>query len=99
MNHSPRTNHPVGEAMQWVARITAVGIEMVLPGLAGQWLDRQFGTTPTLALSGFALGIAAGLWHLLIMTRRSGTSPGPPNADQSSTSNGAEDDAGDQTDS
>ena len=72
MSDPPGANHPVGEAMQWVARITAVGIEMVLPGLAGQWLDRQFGTSPFLVLSGFILGIVAGMWHLLVMTKAIG---------------------------
>ena len=54
----------------WVSLITAVGLEMVLPGLAGQWLDGQLGTS-FFALAGFALGIAGGLWHLLVMTKAS----------------------------
>ncbi len=58
----------MGEAMQWVARIMAVAIEMVLPGLAGQWLDKRIGTS-CFALAGFAVGITLGIWHLLVMTR------------------------------
>ena len=54
-------------AMEWVSRITVVALEMVLPGLAGQWLDEQLGTG-FLALLGFALGITFAIWHLLVMT-------------------------------
>ncbi|MHB1033686.1 MAG: AtpZ/AtpI family protein [Pirellulales bacterium] len=62
-------------AMEWVSRITAVALEMVLPGLAGHWLDQRWGTR-FLALTGFALGVTAGIWHLLVMTR---TVPGIKN--------------------
>lgn len=54
-------------AMEWVAKITTVGLEMVLPGLAGRWLDAQFGTE-FLVLLGFGLGLVAGISHLLLMT-------------------------------
>ena len=60
--------------MQWVSRITAVGLEMVLPGLAGQWLDDRLGTS-FLALVGFAGGICLGIWHLLVMTRTTNRPP------------------------
>jgi hypothetical protein len=46
-------------AMEWVAKITTVGLEMVLPGLAGRWLDAQLGTS-FLVLIGFALGLVQG---------------------------------------
>ena len=58
---------PIGLAFEWVARILAVSAEMVLPGLAGQWLDSRWGTN-FLALVGFAIGIMAGIAHLLVMT-------------------------------
>jgi hypothetical protein len=60
-------------AMQWVARITTVVIEMVAPGLAGQWADRRWGTN-FLGLLGFAFGLTLGIWHLVSMSR-----PSPPN--------------------
>jgi hypothetical protein len=55
-------------AMEWVARITAVGIEMVVPGIAGQWLDQRIGTS-FIGLVGFAVGVVGGMWHLLLMTQ------------------------------
>ena len=55
-------------ALGWVSRITTVALEMVLPGVLGFWLDRQFGTV-FLGLVGFALGFVLGMRHLLAMTR------------------------------
>jgi len=55
-------------ALGWVARITTVALEMVLPGVFGFWLDRQFGLA-FLGLVGFAFGFVLGMWHLLAMTR------------------------------
>jgi len=59
---------PLAVAMEWVSQITTVVAEMVLPGLAGQWLDDRWGTG-FLALVGFALGLTVGIWHLIAMTR------------------------------
>jgi hypothetical protein len=64
-----RGPHPVALAIEWVAKITTVGLEMVLPGIFGQWLDERWGTR-FLGLAGFALGITVGIWHLLRMTPR-----------------------------
>lgn len=64
-----RPGSPIGDALDWVTRITVVAVEMVLPGLAGQWADRRWGTR-FLALIGFACGIGWGLLHLMLMTRR-----------------------------
>jgi uncharacterized protein YqgC (DUF456 family) len=61
-------------ALEWVSRIVAVGIEMVLPGLAGHWLDQQWGTS-YLAFCGFVLGLVAGMWHLIAMTRPRSSPP------------------------
>jgi F0F1-type ATP synthase assembly protein I len=55
-------------AMEWVSRITALALEMVLPGLAGTWLDDRWGTRPALTIIGFLLGMVGGIVHLLRMT-------------------------------
>jgi ATP synthase protein I len=55
-------------AIEWVSRITTVALEMVLPGILGQWLDARWGTG-FLGLAGFALGVSVGLLHLLQMTK------------------------------
>ena len=56
---------PIAVAMEWVGRIIVLGLEMVLPGLGGQWCDRKFGTTPWLTLGGFALGMTVAIVHLV----------------------------------
>ena len=57
-------------AMSWVSRIIAAVLVMVLPGLAGQWLDQRLGTT-VLALAGFAFGLIGGVFYLLAITKAS----------------------------
>lgn len=59
---------PMALALEWVARITAVAFEMVLPGVAGFWLDTKLGTN-FIGLIGFGLGFVLGMWHLLLMTQ------------------------------
>jgi len=61
---------PFAAAMEWVAKITTVGLEMALPAIGGGWLDRRLGTSYW-ALLGVVVGVAVGLLHLLQMTRQS----------------------------
>ena len=68
MSSPPEDRSPVGVAMEWVSRITAIALMMVLPGLAGTWLDKRWGTG-FLALVGFALGVTLGIWQLIVITR------------------------------
>ena len=58
----------MGVAYQWVGRIMAVVIEMVVPGVLGQMLDERLGTG-FFVLLGFGLGLSLGMWHLIAMTR------------------------------
>jgi hypothetical protein len=60
---------PIGTAMQWVSQITTVALEMVLPGIAGHWLDKRWGTE-FLALLGFGIGVPLAIWHLLLLSKR-----------------------------
>ena len=53
--------------MTWVSRILAVAAVMVLPGLAGFWLDKRWGVG-FLGLAGFAVGLIAGIAYLLTIT-------------------------------
>jgi hypothetical protein len=59
----------MAEALEWVSRIATVAAVMVLPGLGGQWLDKRWGIG-FLGLTGFMFGVAAGIWYLLVITRR-----------------------------
>jgi F0F1-type ATP synthase assembly protein I len=46
-----------------------VSLEMVLPGLAGYWLDQRLGTVVLFMLVGFGLGSTAAVVHLIRMVR------------------------------
>lgn len=64
-----QSGSPLAAAMEWVARIMAAALMMVLPGLFGQWLDEKFGVE-VLALLGFAVGIALGMYYLIVQTQQ-----------------------------
>jgi hypothetical protein len=53
--------------MEWVTKITTVGLEMALPAIGGAYLDRRFGSKYW-ALIGLVFGVVVGMWHLLQMT-------------------------------
>jgi hypothetical protein len=55
-------------AFEWVGRILAVVVEMIVPGLVGRYLDDRWGPG-FLALIGFGGGLCLGIWHLIVMTR------------------------------
>jgi F0F1-type ATP synthase assembly protein I len=59
----------IAKAYQWATRIMVVSLEMVLPGLAGYWLDQQLGTKVLFMLAGFGLGSTAAVVHLIRMVR------------------------------
>ena len=63
----------LSEAFNWVGRVVAVAVEMVLPGVAGSWLDRTWGTS-FLAPLGFVLGLLLGVTHLIVMAQASARS-------------------------
>ena len=63
----------MARGMEMVARVMAAALMMVLPGLGGQWLDRQLGTG-WLALLGFAFGISVSIYYLIVVTKPGGRS-------------------------
>lgn len=44
------------KAAEWASRIMTISLGMVLPGLAGYWIDTQLKTRVVFLLVGFALG-------------------------------------------
>src|SRR5687767_3144833 len=67
---------PMSIATAWASRIMTVSLEMVLPGLAGLWLDGKLGTQLVFMLLGFAVGATMAFWHLLRMTKQDDGRPG-----------------------
>ena len=78
MSAKPNEPSPIGLAAEWVARLTVVGVEMVVFGLGGLWLDKRLRVEPLFTLLGFALGIGVGIFHLLAMTASTRTPTKPP---------------------
>ena len=60
----------MGDAFGWASRIMAIALEMVLPVIVGTWLDARFGTR-FLSLLGICVGLPLGLWHLMLLARKS----------------------------
>ena len=71
MTDQPPGPNPLASAMEWVAKITTVALEMVVPAVGGGYLDRWLGTNYW-ALVGLVLGVVLGMWHLLQMTKAAG---------------------------
>ncbi len=59
----------MARGLEWVAKITTVALEMVVPAVIGMWLDQKLGTQ-FLGLLGIVFGVPLGVWHLLKMTKR-----------------------------
>jgi F0F1-type ATP synthase assembly protein I len=68
VNSQRRQPSPYAAAIQWVAKITTVALEMMLPAVGGGYLDRRLGTSYW-TLIGLVLGMTVGLMHLLQMTK------------------------------
>jgi len=54
--------------MEWVSRVLAICLEMLLPGFFGRWLDGKL-DTGFLMLVGFGIGISLAIWHLTRLTK------------------------------
>jgi hypothetical protein len=59
----------MAQAMSWSSRITTISLEMVLPAVAGHWLDGKLGTWVVFLMLGAAAGMTLGLMHLIQMTK------------------------------
>jgi F0F1-type ATP synthase assembly protein I len=54
-----------------------VGFEMVVPIVAGVFLDNWWGTSPWMVALGAVLGLVGGLYHLIVLLNRF-NKPRPP---------------------
>ena len=82
VNDSSDDRSPMAVAMAWTSHVTAISMEMVLPGLAGIWVDRRLGTGMLFLLLGVAFGFALGMWSLLKLARTPRRDVYPPQKDQ-----------------
>lgn len=56
---------PLSAGITWAYRITSVGLEFVLPAVAGHFLDRRWDSAPIATLVGAILGFSVGMYHLI----------------------------------
>lgn len=83
----------MASAMEWVAKITTVGLVMVLPAVGGKYLDARWGTNYW-AVIGLVMGMVAGFVYLLQITRRP---PDPPLAAEELLEKDRQDPTGERT--
>ncbi|MHC4400416.1 MAG: AtpZ/AtpI family protein [Planctomycetota bacterium] len=55
----------IAQAAAWGSRITAIALEMVVPGIIGLWIDRQLGTVMVFLVLGVAMGMTVGMIQLV----------------------------------
>lgn len=68
---SSGSRSPIAVGFAWAARISAAGLSVVVPMLAGSWLDSRFGSRPAGLLVGLTLGSVVGLLQLIRIARDS----------------------------
>lgn len=59
--------------MEWSARITSISLELVVPVLAGYWLDRRLGTLPLCLILGAILGFVTATLSLMRLAKPPGS--------------------------
>ena len=62
----------INQAYDAASRIIVVALEMVLPGVAGYWIDSRLGTGCLFLVIGMVVGCTGGVWHLIRFARQSG---------------------------
>ena len=72
---------PDARTLRTIGQLSTIGLAFVLAivlGFAGgYWIDRGLGTSPGFSLSGFAVGVAAGIRNV-VRTMKAVSEPGPP---------------------
>lgn len=64
MVQEPNEGSDRGKWMGLAVQVSAVALQMALPGLIGAWLDQRLGTR-FLVLAGVLIGLAIGIQQLL----------------------------------
>ena len=69
---------PMALALDWSSTIISISVAMVVPGLAGYWLDGKLGTGFVFLLLGMVLGVVVGIWQLVRLTQKKTASKSSP---------------------
>lgn len=60
----------VAKAAEWASRIMTISLEMVLPGLAGYWIDSMLGSKVVFMFVGFAIGSFIAFKQLMAIAKQ-----------------------------
>ena len=71
---TPEGRSPIAVGFEWASRISVVGVTLVLPVLAGYWLDGYAGSNPFGLLVGMLVGFGVALVQLIQLARSSSRS-------------------------
>ncbi len=78
MSEESETRSAVSIGMDWGTRVTSIGLEFALPTLLGYGLDRWWGTSPWMTVTGAFLGLAIGMLHVLRLATTLSNMTGKP---------------------
>jgi F0F1-type ATP synthase assembly protein I len=68
---------PYAAAYEWTARITSISLELIIPILAGFWLDQWLHLTPLFLIVGVILGFLTATLSLVRLTKPPRRRPPP----------------------
>ncbi|MDR1291205.1 MAG: AtpZ/AtpI family protein [Planctomycetaceae bacterium] len=63
-------NNSVSDTYMIAAKVSSIGIEMVVPVLFGVWFDYLFSTVVIFAILGAISGTALAFWHLIKISNK-----------------------------
>lgn len=63
MTEQPKS--PMGQLFALGVSASQLGFLVIGGLLGGNWLDKKWGTSPALALTGVTIGLVSGVWVLL----------------------------------
>lgn len=68
VTNPPDDRSPMARAFAWSSWVTAISLEMVVPGMIGFWVDLQLGTVMLFLVLGVILGMSVGVFQLVRLT-------------------------------
>lgn len=69
MGHSTDQPSAYQRAAFWTGRVTNAGLQMVVPGLIGHFIDRQLSTKVLFTILGFAVGMILAIRGLMNLSK------------------------------
>lgn len=65
MVHAEDDRSPTAKALSTVSHITSISLMMVIPAIAGYFIDQRLGTSILFTALGLVAGMAVSIWQLV----------------------------------